>query len=102
MIVNGPPGIGSGSGDGIRASDIVLKPCNPSPFGVLAAPDIMESVMAQQEANGGIPEAFFVITMARIRTRLVRPVRTARTGLTLHNFTRANQRRPRLASISNG
>ena len=65
IIIDGPPGIGRVSADAVRASDIVLIPSKPSPFDVWAASDIVEAVKARQETSGGIPRAFFVITMAR-------------------------------------
>ena len=77
IIIDGPPGIGRISADAVRASDIVLIPSKPSPFDVWAASDIVEAVKARQETSGGIPWAFFVITMARPRTRLVAQVNVA-------------------------
>ena len=77
IIIDGPPGIGRVSADAVRASDIVLIPSKPSPFDVWAASDIVEAVKARQETSGGTPRGFFVITMARPRTRLVGQVETA-------------------------
>ena len=77
IIIDGPPGIGRVSADAVRAADIVLIPTKPSPFDVWAASDIVEAVKARQETTGGIPKAFFVITMARPRTRLVGQVNAA-------------------------
>ena len=79
VIIDGPPGIGRISADAVRASDIVLIPSKPSPFDVWASSDIVEAVKARQEATGGTPKAFFVITMSRPRTRLVAQVDTALT-----------------------
>ena len=77
IIIDGPPGIGRISADAVRAADIVLIPSKPSPFDVWASSDIVEAVKARQEATGGTPKAFFVITMSRPRTRLVAQVDTA-------------------------
>ena len=77
IIIDGPPGIGRINADAVRAADIVLIPSKPSPFDVWAAADIVEAVKARQEATGGTPKAFFVITMSRPRTRLVAQVDTA-------------------------
>ena len=71
IIIDGPPGIGRISADAVRAADIVLIPSKPSPFDVWASSDIVEAVQARQQATGGTPKAFFVITMSRVRTRLV-------------------------------
>ena len=77
IIIDGPPGIGRISADAVRASDIVLMPTKPSPFDVWASADIVEAVKARQKTTGGLPRAFFVITMARPRTRLVAQVDAA-------------------------
>ena len=77
IIIDGPPGIGRVSADAVRVADIVLIPSKPSPFDVWAAADIVEAVKARQETTGGIPKGFFVITMARPRTRLVGQVNAA-------------------------
>ena len=77
IIIDGPPGIGRVSADAVRAADIVLIPSKPSPFDVWAASDIVEAVKARQETTGGIPQGYFVITMARPRTLLVGQVNRA-------------------------
>ena len=77
VIIDGPPGIGRVSADAVRAADIVLIPTKPSPFDMWASSDIVEAVKARQNTTGGLPRAFFVITMARPRTRLVAQVDTA-------------------------
>ena len=77
VIVDGPPGIGRISADAVRVADIVLIPTKPSPFDVWASSDIVEAVRARQKTIGGLPRAFFVITMARPRTRLVAQVDAA-------------------------
>ena len=77
VIIDGPPGIGRVSADAVRAADIVLIPTKPSPFDVWASADIVEAVKARQKTTGGLPRAFFVITMARPRTRLVAQVDAA-------------------------
>ena len=77
VIIDGPPGIGRISADAVRAADIVLIPTKPSPFDVWASLDIVEAVKARQKTTGGLPRAFFVITMARPRTRLLAQVDAA-------------------------
>ena len=52
---------------------MVLIPSKPSPFDVWACAEIVQAVKARHETTGGLPTAAFVITMARPRTRLVRP-----------------------------
>ena len=79
IIIDGPPGIGRTSAEAVRAADLVLIPTKPSPFDVWAASDIVEAIQARQQATGGTPIAFFVVTMARPRTRLVAQVDSALT-----------------------
>ena len=77
IIIDGPPGIGRTSAEAVRIADIVLIPTKPSPFDVWACADVVEAVKARQENTGGLPLAYFVITMARPRTRLVGQVDAA-------------------------
>ena len=55
----------------------MLIPCKPSPFDVWAAQDIVTAVQARQKTTGGTPLAYFVVTMARPRTRLYTQVNAA-------------------------
>ena len=77
VIIDGPPGISRTSAEAVRAADMVLIPCKPSPFDVWAAADIVAAVQARQKATGGVPRAYFVVTMARPRTRLYTQVNSA-------------------------
>ena len=77
IIIDGPPGIGRTSAEAVRAADLVLIPTKPSPFDVWAASEMVEAVQARQQATGGTPSAFFVVMMARPRTRLVAQVDSA-------------------------
>ena len=76
IIIDGPPGIGRSARTPFERQTSLI-PSKPSPFDVWAASDIVEAVKARQETTGGIPRAFFVITMARPRTRLVGQVNAA-------------------------
>ena len=77
MIIDGPPGITKTSADAVRAADMVLIPAKASPFDVWAAADIVAAVKARQETSKGKPEAAFVITMTRPRTRLSKQIDAA-------------------------
>ena len=54
-IIDGPPGISRISAEAVRAADIVLIPCKPSPFDVWAAAEIVAAVQARHKATGGVP-----------------------------------------------
>ena len=77
VIIDGPPGITKTSADAVRAADMVLIPAKASPFDVWAAADIVAAVKARQETSKGKPEAAFVITMTRPRTRLSKQIDAA-------------------------
>ncbi len=79
IIIDGPPGITKTSADAVRAADLVLIPAKASPFDVWAASDIVEAVKARQATTKGSPQAAFVITMTRPRTRLGRQIDSALT-----------------------
>ena len=74
VIIDGPPGISRTSADAVRTADLVLIPAKASPYDVWAASDVVAAVQARQESSGGMPQAAFIITMTRARTRLGRQI----------------------------
>ena len=52
----------------------MLIPAKASPCDVWAASDVVAAVQARQESSGGMPQAAFIITMTRARTRLGRQI----------------------------
>ena len=74
VVVDGPPGTSRISADAVGAADVVLIPVRPSPLDVWATGDVVDAVLARQEATGGKPKAAFVITMTQARTRMGRQV----------------------------
>ena len=70
MIIDGPAGISRITADAVRAADLVLIPAKPSPFDVWAASTIVDAVKARRATSHGLPEAAFVIAMAKTRTLL--------------------------------
>ena len=83
VVLDGPPGTSNVSADAVRVADVVLIPAKASAFDVWAATDIVEAIKARQQATHGVPEAAFVITMAKPRTRLSQQIDAALTGLGL-------------------
>ena len=59
---------------GTDRGDLVLIPAKASPCDVWAASDVVAAVQARQESSGGMPQAAFIITMTRARTRLGRQI----------------------------
>ena len=69
VIIDGPPGIARTTAEAVRAADLVLIPVKPGPWDVWAVSDIVDAVKARQEATAGLPQAAFVITMSKRRSR---------------------------------
>ena len=77
VIIDGPPGIARTTADAVRAADLVLIPVKPGPWDVWAVSDIVDAVKARQEAAAGLPQAAFVITMSKRRSRLSQQIDAA-------------------------
>ena len=77
VLIDCPPGITRVNADAIRESDIVLIPCKPRVWDVWACVDIVEAVKLRQQGNRGRPQAAFVISMGRPRTRFSQQIGSA-------------------------
>ena len=77
VIIDGPPGIARTTAEAVRAADLVLIPVKPGPWDVWAVSDIVDAVKARQEAAAGLPQAAFVITMSKRRSRLSQQIDAA-------------------------
>ena len=58
-------------------ADLVLITVKPGPWDVWAVSDIVDAVKARQEAAAGLPQAAFVITMSKRRSRLSQQIDAA-------------------------
>lgn len=70
VIIDGSAKLEGSTGALIRLSDAVLIPIQPSPADIWASSDIVELIVARQEATGGEPAAAFVINRAITGTNL--------------------------------
>lgn len=70
IIIDGAPQSTKLASAGVKAADIVLIPCTPSPYDVWASADLVEIVKARQDVTDGKPKGFFVITKARKNTKI--------------------------------
>ena len=77
VIIDGAPQIAELAALAIKASDIVLVPCQPSPFDVWACNDLVDVIKVRREVTDGKPKAAFVVTMAIKNTRLSKDVKEA-------------------------
>ncbi|MGI0120271.1 ParA family partition ATPase [Zooshikella sp. RANM57] len=77
VIIDGAPQIAELSGVAIRVADLVIIPCQPSPYDCWACQPVVDVVKARQDVTDGVPKAGFVISRAIKRTTLEGEVKEA-------------------------
>ncbi|MFA1575775.1 ParA family partition ATPase [Vibrio cyclitrophicus] len=77
VIIDGAPQVAELAALAVKASDVVLIPCQPSPFDVWACGDLVDVIKVRQEVTDGKPKAAFVVSMAIKNTRLSTEVKGA-------------------------
>jgi chromosome partitioning protein len=77
VIIDGAPQVEALIGAAVKAADIVLIPCTPSPYDVWACSDLVDVIEARQNITDGQPQAAFVVSMAIKNTKLSREVKEA-------------------------
>jgi len=80
VLIDGAPQSGRLAAAAIKAANLVLIPVTPSPYDVWACADLVEAIKARQEVTDGKPDARFLISRARSRTRLTGDVGEALSG----------------------
>jgi len=101
IIIDGAPQISKLAAAAIKASDVILIPCQPSPYDIWACDGLVELIKARQEVTGGKPKAAFVISRAIKNTLLSKEIRRALTAYELPAFSYGTTQRvsyPRSAS----
>ncbi|WP_027710228.1 ParA family partition ATPase [Zooshikella ganghwensis] len=101
VIIDGAPQIAKLSGAAVKASDLVVIPCQPSPYDVWAAADLVDIIKARQDVTNGKPLAAFIISRAIKNTKLGREVQEALEGYELpimHSSTTQRVAYPTTAS----
>ncbi len=83
VIIDGAPQIARLSAAAVKAADLVLIPCQPSPYDVWAAADLVDIIKARQDVTDGKPKAAFVVSRRIQGTKLGREVEEALHGYTL-------------------
>ncbi len=77
IIIDGAPQIARMSAAAVKAADVVIIPCQPSPYDVWAAADLVDIVKARQDVTNGDPKAAFVVSRRIQGTKLGREVEEA-------------------------
>lgn len=83
VIIDGAPQIARLSAAAVKAADLVLIPCQPSPYDVWAAADLVDIIKARQDVTAGKPKAAFVVSRRIQGTKLGREVEEALNGYEL-------------------
>ncbi|MCP4234507.1 MAG: AAA family ATPase [Aestuariibacter sp.] len=83
VIIDGAPQIARLSAAAVKAADLVLIPCQPSPYDVWAAADLVDIIKARQDVTAGKPKAAFVVSRRIQGTKLGREVEDALHGYEL-------------------
>ena len=82
-IIDGPARMDGRSTTGIKASDLVLVPVQPSAFDIWATLPLVQKIRDRQEITDGTPKAAFIVSLAKQRTRLAREAADALAELQL-------------------
>ncbi|CAX65019.1 AAA family ATPase [Vibrio parahaemolyticus] len=77
VIVDGAPQVADLAATAVRAADLVLIPCQPSPYDVWACEPLVEVIKARQEVTDGLPKSAFIISRAIKRTKLEGEVKSS-------------------------
>jgi len=83
IVIDGAPQVAKLAAAAIKVADLVLIPCQPSPYDIWAAADLVDLITARQEVTGGTPKASFVISRAIKNTKLGNEITNALEG---YNF----------------
>lgn len=83
IIIDGAPQVSRLAAAAIKAADIVVIPCQPSPYDVWACADLVEIIKARQEVTDGHPKACFLISRKIKGTKLGKEVIEALRGYEL-------------------
>lgn len=80
IVIDGAPQIAKLATAAVKASDLVLIPCQPSPYDIWAASDLVDIIKARQDVTDGKPQAAFIISRAIKNTKLGNEITDALTS----------------------
>ena len=70
VVIDGAPQMARLAAAAVKAADMVIIPCQPSPYDVWAAADLVDVIKARQDVTDGKPKAAFVVSRAIKNTKL--------------------------------
>ena len=74
VVIDGAPQLTKMASAGVKASDIVLIPVQPSPYDVWASAHLVNLIKDRQQVTNGVPRVAFIISRAIKRSILSREV----------------------------
>jgi len=86
IVIDGAPQIARLAAAAVKAADMVLIPCQPSPYDIWAAADLVDVIRARQDVTDGKPKAAFVVSRAIKNTKLGKEILEALDGYELPVF----------------
>jgi len=83
IVIDGAPQIARLAAAAVKAADMVIIPCQPSPYDIWAAADLVDVIKARQDVTDGKPKAAFVVSRAIKNTKLGKEILEALEGYEL-------------------
>ncbi|MGO2136122.1 MAG: ParA family partition ATPase [Marinobacter sp.] len=80
VVIDGAPQIARLAAAAVKAADLVIIPCQPSPYDIWAAADLVDVIKARQDITDGKPAAAFVVSRAIKNTKLGKEILDALKG----------------------
>jgi chromosome partitioning protein len=93
VIIDGAPQIARLASAAVKTADIILIPCQPSPYDVWAANDLVDVIKARQDVTDGLPKAAFVISRSIKNTKLSEEITEALASYQLPVFAHGTSQR---------
>lgn len=93
VVIDGAPQIAKLSAAAVKAADMVIIPCQPSPYDIWAAADLVDVIKARQDVTNGKPVAAFVVSRAIKNTKLGKEILDALEGYGLPVFKSSTTQR---------
>jgi chromosome partitioning protein len=100
VVVDGESKVQDKVSVAIKLADVILIPCQPSPFDLWACDDLADLIKTRQDITDGKPKAAFVITRAVQHTKLSGEIAQALTGYGLPAFKQQIKQRQAYPQVS--
>lgn len=93
VVIDGAPQIARLAAAAVKVADMVIIPCQPSPYDIWAAADLVDVIKARQDVTNGKPKAAFVVSRAIKNTKLGKEILDALEGYELPIFNAVTTQR---------